>query len=188
MITRRQMILGLLSAGGTSLVPGLLRAGSNTLLGAMSGWVFEPDRLRALLAASERILPGVVEAGFEDYINYWLVREPFNRAADWKPLLNIGAVHLDRIARRRYRRVFADCKPEQQDELLLSFQRGEVKARRFSSNAFFQRLAMVCAESFLSDPKYGGNRGRVGWHFIGHHTCWWEPRRKLRAGPGAMAY
>jgi len=102
MITRRQMILGLLSAGGTSLVPGLLRAGSNTLLGAMSGWVFEPDRLRALLAASERILPGVVEAGFEDYINYWLVREPFNRAADWKPLLNIGAVHLDRIAIQRF--------------------------------------------------------------------------------------
>jgi len=86
MITRRQMILGLLSAGGASLCPGLLKAGGNTLLGAMSGWVFEPDRLRALLAASERILPGVVAAGFENYVNYWLVREPFNRAADWKPL------------------------------------------------------------------------------------------------------
>jgi len=188
MITRRQMILGLLSAGGASLCPGLLKAGGNTLLGAMSGWVFEPDRLRALLAASERILPGVVAAGFENYVNYWLVREPFNRAADWKPLLNIGAVHLDRISRRRYKRVFADCKTEQQDELLASFQRGEIKARRFSSDAFFQRLAMVCAESFLSDPKYGGNRGRVGWHFIGHQACWWEPRGKLRTGPGVMAY
>lgn len=188
MITRRQMILGLLGAGGASLYPGLLKAGANTLLGAMSGWVFEPDRLRAILAAADRILPGVVEAGFEDYINYWLVREPFNRAADWKPLLNVGAVHLDRIARRKYGRVFADCKPEQQDELLTSFQRGQVKARRFASNAFFQRLATLCAESFLSDPKYGGNRGQVGWRFIGYHACWWSPRRRLPSGPGVMLF
>jgi hypothetical protein len=32
----------------------------------------------------------------------------------------------------------------------------------------------------LGDPKYGGNKDRVGWKFIGrpqgHPGCWWEPR------------
>ncbi len=76
--------------------------------------------------------------------------------------------------------MFAACKPDQQDALLTRFQKGEVKARSFKSRQFFEHLVRFTLEGFLGDPKYGGNRDRVGWKFIGrpqgHPGCWWEPR------------
>jgi hypothetical protein len=179
-VTRRQMILGLLGAGATRWMPGfpLTRA-----LAAPVGRfppVLEGDRQRALLAAADRVLPGVVEAGFEDYMNYWLAREPFSRANDWKPMLNAGALHLDRLAKERHKRAFADCKPEQQDVLLGEFQQGRVTAKRFRSSSFFQRLLMLAVESYLSDPKYGGNRDMVGFRFAGRMPCWWAPKKVHR--------
>jgi gluconate 2-dehydrogenase gamma chain len=130
-----------------------------------------------LAAAAERILPGAIEAGVPEYMDYWLARQPFSVAPDWKPILKVGAVHLDRIARADHKRAFADCKPEEQDAVLTRFQQGGIKAKRFNSKAFFQRLVTLTLEGYLSDPKYGGNRDWIGWSFIGRTPCWWAPKR-----------
>ena len=169
-LNRRQMILSLLAVPAVRLLPGAAAKGS-------AAAVLEPDRRRALVAAVERVLPGAIEAGVPEYMDYWLSRQPFSVAPDWKPILNVGAVHLDRLARAEHRRAFCDCKPEQQDALLTRFQKGEVQAKRFNSKAFFQRLVTLTLEGFLSDPKYGGNRDGVGWRFIGRTPCWWAPKR-----------
>lgn len=173
-ISRRQLVLGLLGAGASRFLSGC-RSGSGAAAG-LAG-VLEPDRRRALAAACERVLPGAIAAGVPEYMDYWLAREPFSAAPDWKPLLNMGAVHLDRIARKEHRRPFADCGGEQQDAILARFQRGEISAKRFRSAAFFQRLVTVTLEGYLGDPIYGGNRNQVGWRFIGLEPCWWAPRR-----------
>jgi len=182
MLTRRQVILGLLGVPALRWLPGVR---PQRALAGMSEWfspVLEADRQRALAAAADRILPGVVEAGFVRYMNYWLSRYPYTNASDWRPLLNIGAVHLDRISRRRHGRSFADCNTEQQDALLDSFQKGEVVAKRFRSDSFFMRLVMLSVESFLSDPKYGGNKDGIGFKFIGRDECWWAPG-EIRTDP-----
>jgi gluconate 2-dehydrogenase gamma chain len=173
---RRQMILSLLAVPAARLLPGC-QSGQAREPAPDSAFVFEPDRRRALSAAVERILPGAVDAGVPEYIDYWLARQPFSVAPDWKPILNVGAVHLDRLARAEHRRAFCDCKPEQQDALLTRFEKGEVRAKRFNSNVFFQRLVTLTLEGFLSEPKYGGNRDGVGWRFIGRTPCWWAPKR-----------
>ena len=164
-LDRRQMILSLLAVPAVRLLP---RA---------SAAVFEPDRRRALAAAAERVLPGAIEAGVPEYMDYWLARQPFSVAPDWKPILKVGAVHLDRIARADFNRAFADCKPEEQDAVLTRFQKGEIVAKRFNSKVFFQRLVTLTLEGFLSEPQYGGNRDMVGWRFIGRSPCWWAPKR-----------
>jgi len=159
------------------MILSLLAVPAVRLLPRASASVLEPDRRRALVAATERILPGAIEAGVPEYMDYWLSRQPFAVAPDWKPLLKVGAVHLDRIARADFKRAFADCKPEEQDAVLARFQQGEVKAKRFNSQAFFQRLVTLTLEGYLGDPKYGGNRDWMGWRFIGRTPCWWAPKR-----------
>jgi gluconate 2-dehydrogenase gamma chain len=166
-LNRRQMILSLLAVPAVRLLPGAVAQGA----------VFEPDRRRALCAAAERVLPGAIEAGVPEYMDYWLARQPFSVAPDWKPILKVGAVHLDRVARADFKRAFADCKPDEQDAVLDKFQKGEIRAKRFNSKAFFQRLVTMTLEGFLSEPQYGGNRDMVGWRFIGRSPCWWAPKR-----------
>lgn len=173
---RRQMLVSLLWLPAARLLPGC-KSGLAKQSAPASSPAFEPDRRRALCAAVERILPGAQDAGVPEYMDYWLARQPFSVAPDWRPILNVGAVHLDRVARAEHRRAFCDCKPDQQDALLTRFQKGEVRAKRFDSGVFFQRLVTLTLEGFLSDPKYGGNRNEVGWRFIGRTPCWWAPKR-----------
>ncbi len=179
-ITRRQIIMGLLGAGALRHTHGIFTSRALAATRRKFAPVFESDRQQVLAAAAERILPGAVAAGFEDYLNYWMARPPLSEAPDWKPLLNIGAVHLERIAKKQHKRSFYDCSAEQQDAILKSFQQGKVTAKRFKSSSFYQRLVMLTLESFLSDPKYGGNRDMIGFKFIGRrHQCWWAPKSIL---------
>ncbi len=174
------MLVGLLGLGaGAGLSLGRLRARpADPIIKTLTS-PFAPDRRRALAAATERVLPGAVEAGVPDYIDYWMRREPF--ASHVEPLFRIGAVHLDRLARAAHDKPFAACRPQQQDAILRRFQQGAVRAKRFHSNTFFEHLVRFTIEGFLADPSYGGNRDRVGWKFIGHPDghpgCWWEPRQ-----------
>ncbi len=173
-LSRRQVMLGLLGLGAARMLPkvGVARAAASP-----GPAILKPDRERALGACAERILPGALAAGFVPYMNYWLARAPYDKLPDWKPLLRIGAVHLNRIAQQRHQRAFADCTAQQQDQILVSFQQGKIKAKRFQSGSFFQRMVMLTLESFLSDPKYGGNRDGVGFKFVGREHCWWAPKR-----------
>jgi gluconate 2-dehydrogenase gamma chain len=120
------------------------------------------------------MFPGAIEAGLLDYIHTWLSQKPFERRLG--PLFHAGTIHLDRIAKASHRKPFAACKPDQKDAILSRFQKGEIKAKRFSSHVFFQQLMLLILEGYLGDPKYGGNRNQVGWKFMGRKECWWQPR------------
>jgi gluconate 2-dehydrogenase gamma chain len=184
-LTRRQVILGLLGASGGTLGvggwKGARRAWAQAKGAPDAAGPIQPEQERALAAAVERLFPGAIEAGVPGYIRYWTERPPFDRLADWRPLLKIGAVHLDRVAQRDYQRAFADCNAEQQNTILWRFQEGKEPAKRFPSDLFFQRLLTLTLEGMFSDPKYGGNRGMAGWKLIGFHPCWWSPKRIRRA-------
>jgi len=178
--SRRQVVLSLLALGGGTFLPRWRRAHA----GRSSGPLFEADHQRAISAAMDRVLPGAVEAGVPRHLEYWL-REPVFQGAQRE--FKMAAVHLDRLARQENARAFADCSAEQQDGILLRFQEGKVRAKGFDGAAFFPRLVGFTLEGFLGDPRYGGNRDRAGWKFIGHGECWWGPkrlRRMLDSGAG----
>ena len=52
-------------------------------------------------------------------------------------------------------------------------------ADRFEGQVFVRQMMILTLEGFLADPRYGGNRDRVGWRFIGIpdglRSCWWNP-------------
>ncbi|MBW2702372.1 MAG: gluconate 2-dehydrogenase subunit 3 family protein [Deltaproteobacteria bacterium] len=175
--SRRQMVLGLLGFGaGSKLGLGSMAfaASNGPRVTRPKKSAFPPDRRRTLAVAAERILPGATEAGVMDYIDYWMLREPFS--AFVQPLFKAGAGFLEQQARAKHGKSFVHCKPEQQDAMIATLHQGTT-GKRFNGRGFFEHLVRFTMEGFLGDPKYGGNRNEVGWKFIGRKECWWQPRQ-----------
>ena len=74
--------------------------------------------------------------------------------------------------------------------MLKEFEIGGIKGKHFDSRDWFKRLVTLTLESFLGDPKYGGNQNEVGWRFIGWHACWYSPKRidQLTPKRGTLPY
>jgi len=180
--SRRACILGLLGLGTAGAWPRLLRAEAARRAAAP----FSAEERGALAAACERVLPGAGEAGVPAYLEACMARAPFDRFL--APTFGRAARAMDAEARAAGGRSFAGLTPEAQDAILRRFQRGEIKG--LQARPFFEHLVRFCLEGFLCDPRHGGNRGEVGWRFIGHHTCWWAPRRidSLVRRERALAY
>ncbi len=127
---------------------------------------FTADEYRVVAAACARILPsdgdgpGALEAGVPDYIDCMLATTPIARQKD--DFLT-GLASFDRQSRSNFGAGFAGLKPEFQDEMIKRFQ-----FSRFSGEQkFFNELLVLTMEGFLGDPRYGGNRDRVGWKLTG---------------------
>jgi gluconate 2-dehydrogenase gamma chain len=175
--SRRSCILGLLGLGSVGLWPRAGRARAPGPAGAdlAPGSPFSEVERRALAAACERILPGALQAGVPAHLDHWMAREPFSRFL--RPAFARAAGLMDAEARAAHGRAFAELEPEAQDAILRRFQAGEVQAKGFQPRSFFEHLVRFCLEGFLGEPRYGGNQDEVGWKWIGHHACWWSPRR-----------
>ncbi|MEW6439922.1 MAG: gluconate 2-dehydrogenase subunit 3 family protein [bacterium] len=175
--TRRQVLMGGLAglgwAGASWVVPKIARAGLP--IPEMAG-AFEAGDRQILAAAVDRLLPGAVEAGVPEYLDYWLVQKPFRSIRGY---FAEGARHLDGMARQRYGKPFAGCSDGEQDAILAELAVGRYRAAKFNGAVFFQQLMELTLEGFFSDPRYGGNRNRAGWELIGIpdglRSCWWNP-------------
>jgi gluconate 2-dehydrogenase gamma chain len=171
--TRRELLLGLAALAGLQALPGCKRDGAARR--APRPWLdsLPRDREPTLAAAVERILPGAAAAGALDFIDYWVRRPPLEFM---QHELDIAALHLDRTARQRFSKPFVAATAGEQDEVLASLRQGSLQSKHFDGQSCYRRLVVLTLESFLGDPKYGGNRDQEGWRFIGHHACWWSPR------------
>ena len=89
-----------------------------------------------------------------------------------------GVLELDRRGRERFGADFADLAQARQDAVLAEVEqhaRAEAPAARRSNQntfdertaSFFELLVVHTRQAFYSDPVYGGNQDRVGWHVIG---------------------
>ena len=172
-LDRRTLLKGI----GASLAAPLLwscKKAVGALASVFATWPV--DARRTLEAAADRILPGAGEAGAMDYLSYWLARPPFAaRAYNFER----GALALDRCSRREHTVPFADAAAEIRDQCLEACRSGRLSGKNFDSAAFFRELVQLTLESFFSEPRYGGNRGQVGWAFIAWKPCWWSPRHRM---------
>jgi gluconate 2-dehydrogenase gamma chain len=121
---------------------------------------------RTLAAAAERILPsddgpGASETGAAGYIAAALGEE---RLRDLYPLFSRGLDRIDQIAREAFGTDFTAASPEQRDEVLRRIQALPHPAMR----QFFARLVHLCVEGFAGPPGSGGNRGGLGWRYLGY--------------------
>ncbi|MBI5507279.1 MAG: gluconate 2-dehydrogenase subunit 3 family protein [Deltaproteobacteria bacterium] len=184
-INRRELISGLVALGvAGSACRG--RADADPRARAWYGRL-PADRQRALAAAVDRVLPGAVAAGAMVYLDYWLTRPPFIFA---QREFDTAALLLNRAAEQRFKKSFADASGVEADVVLGLFEKGEIKGKHFDGREFFKRLVTLTIESYLADPKYGGNQGQVGWELARWHHCWYSPRHVDQLAPrvGALPY
>ena len=168
--SRRALLQGLLGFVAATLIPGCKKA-ATSLTSVFAKWPV--DTHRTLEAAADTILPGAAAAGADDYFTYWLARPPFTPSV---LQFERGALALDRHCRLHHGGPFPDASDEVRVTCVEALRRGELSNKNFDSAAFFRQLTELTLESFLSDPRYGGNKNNVGWSYIGWAPCWWTPR------------
>lgn len=155
------------------------------------------SQARTLAAAADRIFPAqdespsASELGVVEYVDgqlagAWgrgdrLYRDgPFPTPADrghgWQSPLTPaeayrhGLAALDALARDRGADSFADLPPAARDEMLASCEAGAVEADfgpALGAAEFFELLRTNVLEGLFADPRYGGNRGGLGWRWLG---------------------
>ncbi len=171
---RREVLIGLAGMGGSSLL--IPRTVSGELPTPDEERPFGPEQREVLAAAAERLLPGALEAGVPEYMDHWLMERSFKLVRNY---FSHGSRHLDGTARNQHGKPFAGCTGERQDAILRTFANGDFKAGKFDGSVFFRQLMELTLAGYLSDPKYRGNRDRVGWRWIGIpdglRSCWWNP-------------
>jgi len=173
--TRRQVLIGFfgLAAGGGIATRFALHKGPPKPK-VWPALPFPPTETRALLAALDHVLPGATDAGVQDHIAWWIANDRYIALVAKE--LQEGATALDRVSQELHKKAFADGATEQKDAVFKQLVTGKVKTETFDGQRFMDRLVLLVMEGYLGDPKYGGNRDRVGWNFIGFKPCWWAPR------------
>jgi len=161
-LTRRDWILGSLAATTWAAIASaqehahqVVASGSTPVLEH-----FDAATARDVVAMTARIIPsddgpGAAEAGAV----YFIDRALKTFAADQQALYRDGLTDLK--ARREHSfpasGSFADLTPTQQAWLLQSIE----------TTDFFAMLRQHTVLAWLGSPQYGGNRGGVGWKYIG---------------------
>jgi len=139
---------------------------------------FSADEAKEIDAITSRIIPaddtpGAHEAG----VVYFIDRGLITFSVDEQKTYREGLPELQsRVAEMfQGKSKFSELTPEQQDEVLHSFddssqqgqrQRGGLRSRPGAQN-FFETLRQHTIAGFLIDPDYGGNRDAAGWKVIG---------------------
>ncbi|MGH7858480.1 MAG: gluconate 2-dehydrogenase subunit 3 family protein [Candidatus Binatia bacterium] len=111
--------------------------------------------------------PGAIEAGCVNFIDKALANE--ESAA--KPLYEAGLAGLRAVCLARFRKGFLELEPNDQDEVLSSLSSDEAEGwpeGDVRPQAFFEIVRLHTILGYLSDPKYGGNRGYAGWKVAGY--------------------
>ncbi len=166
-ISRRTLLGSGVAAGSAVLLPLVTVSCSTTP--APPPDVLAPDLNAILDAFADRIVPpdtngpGAAASGVGRYINRSL--------AEWnqgdQALLSNGLQALDAAARTRHAQAFTALTPEQQDELLVGMEAGQLSGFD-TAQAVFNRLYRLVLEGMFSDPYYGGNANYAGWDLIGY--------------------
>lgn len=123
--------------------------------------LYPGDGLSAGSSASAGSSVGARDAKVINFIDAQLTQPP---VTSFTPLLQLGAMQLDRLARKEGK-PYAQLTPPRQDALLLRVQRGRLG--RYSGQRFVRILLALTLEGLFGDPIYGGNRDGVGWKSIG---------------------
>lgn len=151
------------------------------------------DDFETLAAATERIFPkddngpGAIELGVPYFIDKQLagawganhkeyMKGPYDPKTSnthgLQSKLNRGEMFLNglrrmqEISQKEHGEEFFDIETESQDEILKSFESGDVKVKGMRSDTFFNLLRKTTLEGVYADPAYGGNKDMQAWKMI----------------------
>jgi hypothetical protein len=117
-----------------------------------------------VLIPADELGPGARAAGCDVYFERALA-DPRMRGA--KNVLTRGSAFLGRLARLEHQKPFWELGADERDAILRRLANNEVRPNGFQPHAFMRVMLALTLESFLGDPRHGGNKDEVGWKLIG---------------------
>ena len=183
-VSRRNFLLqtgtGLSAAWISAHWPALLSASTHAHNAAKAAAppkfeFFTPEQAAEIDAITARIIPtdetpGAREAG----VVYFIDRSLGTFSADEQKTYREGLPELQARVTEMFpgAQKFSAATPEQQDEVLHSFDEHAASSRRPfrarpGAQSFFETLRQHTIAGFLIDPDYAGNDSGVGWKVIG---------------------
>jgi gluconate 2-dehydrogenase gamma chain len=146
------------------------------------------DAAVARFIPADELGPGAKEAGVTTFIDRQLAG-PYGRAATWymqgpwekgektqgyqyrlgpADLYRTAIKGIDDHCKDRFGgKVFRELATDQQDDVLETIDKQDVKLQGISGSSFLMFFFRNTVEGFFADPIYGGNRDMVGWKLIG---------------------
>lgn len=109
--------------------------------------------------------PGARGAGVVRYIDLQLTRWFRRHQSSYREAL----ARIDRWARSRAGRGFAELPPDTREELLSLMEQGEADRDHFpdGGKGAFELVLAHAMQGFYGNPRHGGNRGYASWKMIG---------------------
>lgn len=133
------------------------------------------DTCHALALAAEclfpadRVSPGALELGIEDYLAAQLTTPYYRRHV---PVLTTLVGALDRACDRS----FITAGQAERFGVVHRMAEGDLSTAEFDSRQACSVLLDITLEGCFADPKYGGNRSRLAWQTIAAPSLnmrWW---------------
>ncbi|MFO0728005.1 MAG: gluconate 2-dehydrogenase subunit 3 family protein [Myxococcota bacterium] len=125
----------------------------------------QPIQRATLAAALARILPtdrdpGATEANVIEFIDRELARPEHPKVRE---AVTAGIVAINKNSVRSGNKTFVELSGDEQDQIL-----HQVETASDRGKDFIFILVILTLEGFLGDPRWGGNKGGVGWKLIGY--------------------
>ena len=89
---------------------------------------------------------------------------------DWQKVYPPGLKALDAASQLQYGSALGKLNPGRANSLLANLSQGLLTGfpAEVDQKKFFATLRMHCIEACFSDPRWGGNKGKVIWRWIGY--------------------
>lgn len=128
--------------------------------GAVEFEFFDPRSAAEIAAIASQILPsddgpGAKEAG----VIYFIDRALTSFDDDKQDVYRKGLREVERVRKRMF--------PSVESVASLSNEQQIALVRAIEKSDFFDVVRTHTVLGFLGNPSYGGNRGKVGWNYIG---------------------
>lgn len=147
----------------------------------------ELDGLAALFRAIQpsdpaRGVPGADEAGAATFVGLLLARDPngpIRIHADlpkWRQSYSGWLSQFDTIAKARFGKPLASADTAEAGTLIRELEAGTLANFQGNQRAVFSTLWRHCLQGCWSDPRWGGNRERIMWRWLGHL---YDPQRVM---------
>lgn len=122
----------------------------------------------------ERGIPGAVDCDAAEFLGLLLARDdddPVKVHYDlpkWRADYPVWLANLDLIARQRFGAPLAEIDVVQATTIVAELEAGTLAGFTGNQRSAFVTLWRHCLQGCWSDPRWGGNRDRIMWRWLGH--------------------
>jgi hypothetical protein len=143
---------------------GFLRAAEVAQLEALFARLLPADRARGV--------PGAVDVGAGRFVDLLLARDDavYVEISAWRKLYPTALAALTAYSEQTHGKPLTELSDDQVNDILGHLEKGTLPGLPSALNqpTLFKTLLRHCIQGCFADPRWGGNKDRLAWRWIGY--------------------